>query len=548
MELATSPSWASEASEQRALPSELPTPGRALGSLAKTAFDQSDRLALVMQKLEHQGEQLAELSKQVLCSRFHLEAKHELQSTKNNMDQVQTSLEEDKQSTTQTSDDLLKAVKNIITEEMKNRDVLLLGNMRFMLEQLQREVQQDLQDHHNLLAGVQAEVSEVDNCVGMVKELNQAVGNLQSLCLKKSGEQMSAVQHLEHKMATHFVSAPPQPRQVPNSPVPIPKVSPAGLNVEHLKLLKLSFPTYGRPQDDPDPVLYLSKCSDFLAIKPLSDADILATFRTVLHGTARDWWEIARTQIHTWAHFQQQFLTAFLAEDYEDELADRVRSCKQEEHEPIRDFAFSFRALCKRWNPTLTESAIVKMILRNAKPQLCSQLRGRVQTVDELVRLGHQLEKDLEQIHDACPLTLEQSTPSPKRASLVREEKPLVTCWRCKGQHSPGACPAYKSSSADQSKKGHNRKPTQSGGGNVSVSCTSSPGGTKKTKARTSVQQGSDEQMVPQLLVVPLSIGAWAGRAVVDTGAVKRGCVEDPEQAPRGLKAMGERSAVLRQR
>ncbi|KAL2079452.1 hypothetical protein ACEWY4_025196 [Coilia grayii] len=521
MELATSPSWASEASEQRALPSELPTPGRALGSLAKTTFDQSDRLALVMQKLEHQGEQLAELSKQVLRSRFHLEAKFELlsTSTKNNLDQVQTSLE-DKQSTTQTSDDLLKAVKNIITEEMKNRDVLLLGNMRFMVEQLQREVQQDLQDHHNRLSGVQAEVStKVDNCVGMVKELNQAVGNLQSLCLQKSGEQMTAVQHLEHKMATHFVSAPPQPRQLPNFPVPIPAVSPAGLNVEHLKLLKLSFPTYGRPQDDPDPVLYLSKCSDFLAIKPLSDADILATFRTVLHGTARDWWEIARTQIHTWAHFQQQFLTAFLAEDYEDELADRVRSRKQEEHEPIRDFAFSFRALCKRWNPTLTESAIVKMILRNAKPQLCSQLRGRVQTVDELVRLGHQLEKDLEHIHDACPLTLEQSTPSPKRTSLVREEKPLVTCWRCKGQHSPGACPAYKSSSADQSKKGHNRKPTQSGGGNVSVSCTSSPGGTKKTRARTSVQQGSDEQMVPQLLVVPLSIGAWAGRAVVDTGA-----------------------------
>lgn len=40
--------------------------------------------------------------------------------------------------------------------------------------------------------------------------------------------------------------------------------------------LRLSFPTFGKPSDDTDPLNYLA------------EADILATFRTVLYGTARD--------------------------------------------------------------------------------------------------------------------------------------------------------------------------------------------------------------------------------------------------------------------
>ncbi len=96
--------------------------------------------------------------------------------------------------------------------------------------------------------------------------------------------------------------------------------------------IRLTFPSYGRPGDDPDPLLYLSKCDDFLALHPLVDADILATFRTVLHGMARDWWEITRTKVTSWEEFKASFVSAFLAEDYEDELAERVRTKKQEEN------------------------------------------------------------------------------------------------------------------------------------------------------------------------------------------------------------------------
>ncbi len=161
--------------------------------------------------------------------------------------------------------------------------------------------------------------------------------------------------------------------------------------------IRLTFPTYGRPGDDSDPLLYLSKCDDFLALHPLADTDILATFRTVLHGTARDWWEITRTKVTSWEEFKASFVSAFLAEDYEDELAERVRTKKQGENESIRDFAYSYRALCTRWNPDLTELDIVKLIVKHIKPYLASQLRGRVNDVDELVRLGHQLERDHDQ-------------------------------------------------------------------------------------------------------------------------------------------------------
>lgn len=107
--------------------------------------------------------------------------------------------------------------------------------------------------------------------------------------------------------------------------------------------LKLTFPTFGRPSDDGDPLLYLTRCQDFLALHPLAETDILATFRSVLHGTARDWWEVARSSVTTWNEFE----TAFLSEDYKDELAESVHTRYQGERE-TRDFAFTYRALCRR--------------------------------------------------------------------------------------------------------------------------------------------------------------------------------------------------------
>lgn len=204
--------------------------------------------------------------------------------------------------------------------------------------------------------------------------------------------------------------------------------------------IKLTFPTFGRPTDDIDPLLYLTKCQDFLALHP----DLLATFRTVLHGTARDWWEVSRYNITTWKEFETAFLSAFLSEDYEDELAERVRTRVQGEKESVRDFAFTYRALCKRWKATLTENEIVKMTLKNIKPYLASQLRSRVYTVEDLVKLGHQLEKDYEeQLRYEGRVGFKQQANSQKPLSNRAAEKSQVQCWRCNGPHPPGNCSGY---------------------------------------------------------------------------------------------------------
>lgn len=303
--------------------------------------------------------------------------------------------------------------------------------------------------------------------------------------------------------------------------------------------IKLTFPTYGGVNDDPDPLSYLSKCHDFLALHPLSDADILATFRTVLRGTARDWWEIARSKVTTWSQFETIFLAAFLAEDYEDELAERVRTKKQKENETIRDFAFSYRALCKRWKPSLTEASIVKMILKNIKPFLASQLRGRVDTVEDLVRLGHQLEKDHEQqLEYNLRMYGKNPNPSPRTMHTgppFEKNRPLVLCWRCKGNHLPGSCPHY--SSPDSSKNSPRQIPKhlspaqktkdRSGTGSLSL-IKSRKSGKQPPQQVEKILSGSSSEIScthsdsfssPLQLIVPISISTCRGKAIVDTGA-----------------------------
>lgn len=146
--------------------------------------------------------------------------------------------------------------------------------------------------------------------------------------------------------------------------------------------IKLDFPTFGRKGDDPDPLTYIEKCQDYLVLNPLSNEELTATLRNVLHGTARDWWNVARFSISTWVEFQTSFLSAFLSEDYVDELAERIRNRVQGENESIRDFAYMYYSLCRRWKPEIIEEEVIKLILKNINPSIASELRRRVSTVD----------------------------------------------------------------------------------------------------------------------------------------------------------------------
>ncbi|KAI2658617.1 hypothetical protein H4Q32_016718 [Labeo rohita] len=187
-------------------------------------------------------------------------------------------------------------------------------------------------------------------------------------------------------------------------PVPSPVTSPVTHTAVKSDHIKLTFPMLGGPVDDPDPLLYITRCQDFLAVHPLTDMDILATFSTVLPVTA---------------------------EDYEDELAECVRYRTQGEKESIRDFAFTYRVLCKRWKPSLTEADIVKMILKNIKPYLASHLRSHVTTVEELVQLGHQLMAQLDFMHQqpGQPSNNSITSTSAKNSQTIpdKSSSPLIS-------------------------------------------------------------------------------------------------------------------------
>ncbi len=160
--------------------------------------------------------------------------------------------------------------------------------------------------------------------------------------------------------------------------------------------VKLDFPCFSNRQDE-DPILFVERCEEYFAVRPLNDQEILASLNTVLKETAKDWWQAERRKVHSWGQFKDIFLRSFLSEDYEDVASRRLVERKQGAKESIRDFAFHYRALCLRWRKNMSEKDIVLAILRNCNPRLASLLRGTITNVGELVRIGTQIERDFDE-------------------------------------------------------------------------------------------------------------------------------------------------------
>ncbi len=54
--------------------------------------------------------------------------------------------------------------------------------------------------------------------------------------------------------------------------------------------IKIQFPCFGRLDY---PLIFIEKCYDFMALHPLSDEELTAILRNVLHGTARNTWYVS---------------------------------------------------------------------------------------------------------------------------------------------------------------------------------------------------------------------------------------------------------------
>lgn len=242
-----------------------------------------------------QNKVLDDLAKQVQRSRFHVESKisklaEQTDQTLQNLHRVVSS-NKDKHDCEM--DTIMKAIKTAVTEEMDKMKVFLVSELEFMVEQLQIEVQRDLKDIQKVVQERNTDlVNRISEFPSTLKSLSMKVDEMREQLDTLSMAHTSKMED-EEKQSTHS-AAPLLPDTLP-SPLMTTPVLTSVPKTDHIKLV---FPTCGRPGDDPDPLLYLSKCQDFLALHPLSDTDLLATFRTVLHGTVRDWWETTRSKGH----------------------------------------------------------------------------------------------------------------------------------------------------------------------------------------------------------------------------------------------------------
>ncbi len=308
LQLCTSPETTpSSSASQHRLPGHLPTPGKGIPHLTAQVQNNWDNLFDFM---KHQEKAVNELTQEQKTATSHhgkqlgdLTAKMEA-----NQQQILTTLTAAKADSAD-SDQLVKAMKVMISQEMKKMECTLISEVHFMVDQLQVELQRDLRaTQKNLQKDHEQLSTECNQCIIQIDKLITQVNELQT--------NIEEVKRQEKEMADNQRKGVQSPLEnFPECP-PIP----AGKS-DHLKL---TFPTFGRPSDDADPLLYLTRCQDFLALHPLAKTDLLATFCSVLHGTARDWWEVARSSVTTWNEFETVFLSAFLSKDYEDELAARV--------------------------------------------------------------------------------------------------------------------------------------------------------------------------------------------------------------------------------
>ncbi len=273
---------------QRDLPNVLPTPGREIQQFTAQVKGNWD---ILFDFMKRQEKIVNDLTQEIKDTSSH----HENQladlavKVEDNKSQVFTLLTTTKQHEESETDKLTKAMKEMITAELQKVESTVMSEMRFMVDQLQSEVQQDIKaGQHTFQTSHDCITSELQQCVTQIHKFSTCVKELRNE-LEKGFQDINNQIEEQQKLAPQIIST-TTTSTLPSDSSPLLPTS--VVKSDHIKL---TFHTFGRPSDDADPLLYLTKCQDFLALHPLTDADVLATFRTVLHGTARDWWEVLKT-------------------------------------------------------------------------------------------------------------------------------------------------------------------------------------------------------------------------------------------------------------
>lgn len=176
-------------------------------------------------------------------------------------------------------------------------------------------------------------------------------------------------------------------------PLSSPNDAPISGGLEHIFMgkcpLKLQFPTFGKKEDSSYLLLYLEKCKDFLSLNPLANSELMVIL--ILYGYSQ-----GLVGCHSWKYtFLDRLVQIPLPVRGLWGWAGRkiVNTCTRRgwEYQELRlDVPFfvlpleagHYRGKCRESHPW------------NIVTQMVSQLWSRVSTVEGLVRLAQELEKD----------------------------------------------------------------------------------------------------------------------------------------------------------
>lgn len=290
--------------------------------------------------------------------------------------------------------------KSTIIKELSNRLDALEKNVSNLQQQVREQM--SIQECEERFRSTEEKVSyHVDRECGRVKKylemLVQDLGKSMVDCLKRRDKQINRKLQIYHPTSS-------TPHQSMSRPVihksakdihshtycTADSMSGSQFNPP----VKLEFPKFSNHSDE-DPLAFIERCEEYFAVRPLTDEETIASLTAVLSHTAKDWWSAEKKRVHDWQQFKEAFLQAFLNEDYEVVAMRKLMERRQGVNESFRDYAFHYRALCLRWKKGMAEKEMIQAILRNCNPRLASLLRGNLQSVHELVRVGMQVERDI---------------------------------------------------------------------------------------------------------------------------------------------------------